>query len=475
MRTLIRTGRIVTAVDDYVGDILIDDEVIVLIGRDLDVAADRVIDASGKLVLPGGVDPHTHMEMPLAGTETIDTFTSGTAAAAKGGTTTIIDFPVQSRGQSLLEALDVWQAKLEANKPVIDVGFHMIISDLQGGRMQDVPTLVKEGVTSFKLFMAYKGSLMVDDETIFQALSVAGEQGMLTMMHAENGGVIDVLVRRALEAGKTGPKYHASTRPALAEAEAVHSAVAIAEMAQAPIYIVHLSAERSLQHVAEARRRGQYAYAETCPQYLFLDESVYESPNFEAAKYVFTPPARAKEDQDALWRGLAFDDLSVISTDHCPFCWKGQKEMGAADFSKIPNGGPGVELRLQMVYDGGVRTGRIGLNRMVDLLSTTPAKLFGLFPRKGTIAVGSDADIVVFDPERSETISVENQVSKVDYCAYEGREVTGVPEIVLSRGTVVYEEGKVTGQPGHGSFIRRAEHMGSLTPKRTSAGPLRIR
>jgi dihydropyrimidinase len=475
MRTLIRTGRIVTAVDDYVADILIDDEVIVLIGRELDVEADRVIDASGKLVLPGGVDPHTHMEMPLAGTETIDTFTSGTAAAAKGGTTTIIDFPVQSRGQSLVEALDVWQAKLEANKPVIDVGFHMIISDLEGGRMQDVATLVKEGVTSFKLFMAYKGSLMVDDETIFQALSVAGEQGMLTMMHAENGGVIDVLVRRALEDGKTGPKYHASTRPALAEAEAVHSAIAIAEMAEAPIYIVHLSAERSLQHVAEARRRGQYAYAETCPQYLFLDESVYEAPDFDAAKYVFTPPARAKENQDALWRGLAFDDLSVISTDHCPFCFKGQKEMGAADFSKIPNGGPGVELRLQMVYDGGVRAGRITLNRMVDLLSTTPAKLFGLFPRKGTIAVGSDADIVVFDPERSDTISVQNQVSKVDYCAYEGRQVTGVPEMVLSRGTVVYEKGKVTGQPGHGSYVRRAEHMGSLTPQRTPAGPLRIR
>jgi dihydropyrimidinase len=474
MRTLIRSGRIVTAVDDYVGDILIDDEVIVLIGRDLEVQADRVIDASGKLVLPGGVDPHTHMEMPLAGTETIDTFTSGTAAAAKGGTTTIIDFPVQSRGQSLVEALDRWQAKLEVNKPVIDVGFHMIISDLQGGRMQDVPTLVKEGVTSFKLFMAYKGSLMVDDETVFQALSVAGEQGMLTMMHAENGGVIDVLVRRAIEAGKIGPKYHASTRPALAEAEAVHSAVAIAEMAEAPIYIVHLSAERSLQHVAEARGRGQYAYAETCPQYLFLDESVYEAPDFEAAKYVFTPPARAKENQDALWRGLAFDDLSVISTDHCPFCFKGQKEMGAADFSKIPNGGPGVELRLQMVYDGGVRTGRISLNRMVDLLSTTPAKLFGLFPRKGTIAVGSDADIVVFDPERSDTISVRNQVSKVDYCAYEGRQVTGVPEVVLSRGTVVYEGGKVTGQPGHGSFVRRAEHMGRLAPQRTPAGPLRI-
>ncbi|HET7386195.1 MAG TPA: dihydropyrimidinase [Arthrobacter sp.] len=474
MRTLIRNGRIVTAVDDYTADVLVDDEVITMIGHNIEVQAERVIDASGKLVLPGGVDPHTHMEMPLAGTETIDTFTSGTAAAAKGGTTTIIDFPVQARGQSLMHALDGWQEKLQAHQPVVDVGFHMIISDLEGGRLQDVPTLIKEGVTSFKLFMAYKGALMVDDETIFEALSIAGEQGMLTMMHAENGGVIDVLVRRALRAGKTGPKFHASTRPALAEAEAVHSAIAIAEMAEAPIYIVHLSAERSLQHVAEARGRGQHAYAETCPQYLFLDDSVYDSSGFEAAKYVFTPPARARENQAALWRGLAFDDLSVISTDHCPFCFKGQKEMGADDFSKIPNGGPGVELRLQMVYDGGVRTGHISLNRMVDLLSTSPAKLFGLFPRKGTIAVGSDADIVVFDPDRSVTLSVEDQVSKVDYCAYEGRQVKGSPQVVLSRGSVVYEDGQVVGRPGHGAFIKRAEHMGTLSAQRTPAEPLRI-
>jgi dihydropyrimidinase len=474
MRTLIRNGRIVTAVDDYVADLLIDDEVITLIGANIDVEADRVIDATGKMVLPGGVDPHTHMEMPFAGTETIDTFSSGTAAAAKGGTTTIIDFPVQARGQGLLETLETWQTKLDVNKPVIDVGFHMIVSDLDGGRMQEVPTLFKEGVTSFKLFMAYKGSLMVDDETIFEALTVAGEQGMLTMMHAENGGVIDVLVRRALAEGKTGPKYHATTRPELAEAEAVHSALAIAEMANSPVYIVHLSAERSLQHVGEARMRGQQAYAETCPQYLFLDESVYDAPGFEAAKYVFTPPARAKRSQDALWRGLAADDLSVISTDHCPFCFTGQKELGIDDFSKIPNGGPGVELRLQLVYDGGVRPGRISLNRMVDLLSTTPAKLFGLFPRKGTIAVGSDADIVVFDPDRSIVISVEDSVSKVDYSNFEGREVQGVPEIVLSRGTVVFENGTVTGKPGHGQFIRRAEHLGRLSPSTISTTRLHI-
>ena len=298
---------------------------------------------------------------------------------------------------------------------------------------------------------------------------------MLTMMHAENGGVIDVLVRRALSEGKTGPNYHALTRPELAEAEAVHSAVAIAEMAGAPIYIVHLSAERALQHIGEARQRGQFAYAETCPQYLFLDESVYDAPDFEAAKFVFTPPARAKRNQEALWRGLAFNDLSVISTDHCPFCFKGQKDLGANDFSKIPNGGPGVELRLQLVYDGGVRTGRITLNRMVELLSTSPAKLFGLFPRKGTIAVGTDADIVVFDPNRSTILSVENQVSRVDYCAFEGREVQGVPETVLSRGSVVYEEGQVTGKPGHGQFIRRAEHMGTLSPQAAPTAAVHIR
>lgn len=475
MRTLIRHGRVITAVDDYVADILVDDDVIALIGSGIEVDADRVIDASGKLVLPGGVDPHTHMEWPSVGTQTIDTFTSGTAAAAKGGTTTIIDFPVQEFGESLLQTLEKWQAKLEANKPHVDVGFHMIIRDLAGGRMQDVPRLVKEGVTSFKLFMAYKGEFMVDDETIFEALSAAGEQGMLTMMHAENGGVIDALVRRALESGRTGPRYHAVTRPALAEAEAVHSAIAIAEIANAPIYIVHLSAERSLQHLAEARERGQFAYAETCPQYPFLDESVYEAEGFEAAKYVFTPPARARENQAALWRGLAFHDLSVISTDHCPFCFKGQKDRGLNDFSKIPNGGPGVELRLQLVYDGGVRAGHISLNRMVDLLSTTPAKLFGLFPRKGTIAIGSDADLVVFDPERAETLSVETQVSQVDYCAFEGREVTGVPELVMSRGTVVYEDGRVTGGPGHGQFIRRSEHLGTLAPRRSVTGPLHVR
>jgi dihydropyrimidinase len=463
MRTLIKGGRVVTAVDDYVADVLIDGETIVAIAHDIQVEADKTIDAAGQYVLPGGIDPHVHMRMPFAGTETIDDFTSGTAAATRGGTTTVIDFPLQPRGQGLLETLDKWHGLLARDEPMIDVGFHMIVSDLSDGKLAEVPALVDQGVTSFKLFMAYKNSLMADDETIFEAMCAAGENGMLTMMHAENGGVIDVLVRRALAAGKTGPKYHESTRPAKAEAEAVHSALAIAEIAEAPVYIVHLSAEESLEHVANARKAGRPAYAETCPQYLFIDSSVYDLPDFEAAKYVFTPPARAKHHQDSLWRGIAADDLAVVSTDHCPFCFADQKRMGVDDFSKIPNGGPGVESRLQLVHDGGVRTGRITLNRMVDILSTTPAKLFGLFPRKGTIAVGSDADIVIFDPNRKETLTVETQVSKVDYSSYEGREVTGSPTTVLSRGDVVCENGKVVGKAGRGQFIKRAQHLSTLS------------
>jgi len=462
MRTLIKGGRVVTAVDDYIADVLIDGETIVAIAHDIQVEADKTIAATGQYVLPGGVDPHVHLRMPFAGTETIDDFTSGTAAATRGGTTTVIDFPLQPRGQGLNRTLDKWHGLLANDEPMIDVGFHMIVSDLSDGKLKEVPALVDQGVTSFKLFMAYKNSLMADDETIFEAMCAAGENGMLTMMHAENGGIIDVLVRRALAEGKTGAKYHETTRPAKVEAEAVHSALAIAEIAEAPVYIVHLSAEESLEHVANARQAGQHAYAETCPQYLFFDNSVYDLPDFEAAKYVFTPPARAKHHQDSLWRGIAADDLAVVSTDHCPFCFADQKRMGVDNFSKIPNGGPGVESRLQLVHDGGVRTGRITLNRMVDILSTTPAKLFGLFPRKGTIAVGSDADIVIFDPQRKETLTVETQVSKVDYCAYEGREVSGSPTVVLSRGEVVCENGRVVGKAGRGRFIKRAQHLGML-------------
>jgi len=456
MKTLIKNGRIVTATDDYVGDILVEDETIALIGRRLEVAADRIIDATGKLVIPGGVDPHTHMELPFGGTMSSDDFRTGTIAAAHGGTTTIIDFAVQYKGQSLTEALDAWHRKAEG-KPAIDYSFHLIITDLPDERLPELKRLIQdEGVTSFKLFMAYPGVFLVDDGTIFKAMTAAADAGGLICMHAENGVVIDVLVRRALAEGKTAPRYHALTRPTKAEAEGTARAIAIAEMAGAPVYIVHLSCFDALQKVKEARDLGLPAFAETCPQYLFLDSSLYEQEGFEGAKYVMTPPLRDKWNQDELWKGLRTDDLQVISTDHCPFCFKEQKELGANDFSKIPNGGPGVENRLSLVYNGGVVGGRISLNRFVELVATAPAKLFGLFPKKGTIAVGSDADIVVFDPNAETTISAQTHHMNVDYNAYEGMTVKGVTETVLSRGKVVIEKGRYVGRPGEGQFLRRS-------------------
>jgi dihydropyrimidinase len=310
-------------------------------------------------------------------------------------------------------------------------------------------------VSSFKLFMAYPGVFLVDDATIYKAMLTTGEAGGLICMHAENGVVIDAIVKRALAEGKTAPKYHALTRPTKAEAEGVHRAIALAEIANTPVYIVHLSCDDSLQEVTRARDNGTPAYAETCPQYLFLDSSVYEQPGFEGAKYVMTPPIREKWNQEKLWRGLQFNDLQVVSTDHCPFCFKEQKELGLNDFSKIPNGGPGVEDRMSLVYNGGVVGGKISLNRFVEIVSTSAAKIFGLFPRKGTIAVGSDADIVIFDPDEEKTISAKTHHMNVDYSAYEGMKVRGVTKTVLSRGELVIEEGKYVGKPGHGQYVKR--------------------
>ena len=454
MKTVIKNGRIVTAVDDYNADLLIEDGKIAMIAKSIDIDADRVIDAKGRLVIPGGIDPHTHMELPFGGTSASDTFETGTIAAAYGGTTTIIDFAVQSKGQSLAEAVDAWHSKAEG-KTSIDYGFHLICTDLPDTRLTEMKSLIDEGVSSFKLFMAYPGVFLVDDGTIFKAMTVAGEHGGLICMHAENGVVIDVIVKRALAAGHTAPKYHALTRPTKAEAEGVHRAIALADMAQAPVYIVHLSCDDALQEVTRARDNGIPAYAETCPQYLFLDYSVYEQPGFEGAKYVMTPPIREKYNQEKLWRGLQFNDLQVISTDHCPFCMKEQKELGRDDFTKIPNGGPGVEHRMSLIYNGGVVPGRISVNRFVEIVSTNAAKIFGLFPRKGTIAVGSDADIVIFDPNEEMTISAATHHMNVDYSAYEGFKVQGVTKTVLSRGEVVIEEGKYVGRAGHGSFLKR--------------------
>jgi dihydropyrimidinase len=455
MRILVRHGTIVTAVDEYRGDVLIEGERIALIGTAIDVEADRVIDATGKYVMPGGIDVHTHLDMPFGGTTSADDFESGTIAAAFGGTTSIVDFAIQYKGETLHHAWETWMRKAEG-KAAIDYGFHMIITDLSEAVEDEMDALVDQGVTSFKLFMAYPGVFMQDDATIFRALLRTGKNGGTICMHAENGGVIDVLVKRALADGKTAPKYHALTRPARAEAEATHRAIALAEMADVPIYIVHLSAAEALEMVTEARDRGLPAYAETCPQYLFLSYDNYEEPGFEGAKYVMSPPLRPKETQDRLWRGLAFNDLQAVSTDHCPFCMKEQKVIGHDDFSKIPNGAPGIETRMSLVYDGGVRAGRISRNRFVELTSTSPAKIFGLFPRKGTIAPGSDADLVVFDPEKTVTLSVDTLHMKVDYNPYEGRPVTGVADTVISRGRVIIDQGRFVGRAGSGQFLARS-------------------
>lgn len=456
MKTLIKNGRIVTAVDDYHADILIEDGKISTIAKSLDIAAEKVIDAKGKLVIPGGIDAHTHMDMPFGGTVSADDFETGTRAAAHGGTTTIIDFAIQSKGQEIREALDIWHKKADG-KTAIDYSFHMIVTDLPREKLGEMKKLIhNEGVTSFKLFMAYPGVLLSDDATIYRAMCTAGEEGGLVCMHAENGIVINEIIEKARAEGKREPKFHALTRPTKAEAEGVNRAIALAEMAESPVYIVHLSCHDALKKVQEARDYGVPAFAETCPQYLFLDHTFYEKPEFEGAKYVMTPPLRDKANQKELWNGLRMNDLQVISTDHCPFCFKEQKELGRDDFSKIPNGGPGVEDRMSLVFNGGVVEGRISLNRFVELTSTNAAKIFGLFPRKGTIAVGSDADIVIFDPEKKKTISADTHHMNVDYSCYEGFEVQGVTETVLSRGKVIIEQGKYVGKAGDGSFVKRS-------------------
>ena len=455
---MIRNGTVVTATDSYVADVALVDGKVAAIGRDLPLENVRqVLDASGKLVLPGGIDVHTHLDMPFGGTTSADDFETGTRAAAFGGTTTLIDFAIQYKGQPLRQAFDTWMSKA-AGKAVCDYAFHCIVTDISGGQLLEMNDLVREGVTSFKLFMAYPGVFMLDDGSIFKALQKTSQNGGLVCMHAENGSAIDVIVQQALAEGKKAPKYHALTRPTTAEAEATARAIALAEMAGAPIYIVHLSCNDALEKVREARDRGLPVYAETCPQYLYLSIENFDAPGFEGAKYVFTPPLREKWHQEKLWNGLKRDHLQVVSTDHCPFCFKEQKELGKDDFTKIPNGGPGVEHRMSLIYSGGVAGGRFSVNRFVELVSTTPAKLFGLYPRKGTIAVGSDADLVIFNPNRKHTISARTHHMRVDYSMFEGIQVTGMPDVVLSRGKVVIEGDKFMGRAGQGQFLRRSTY-----------------
>ena len=462
MKTLLQGGTIVTAADIYQADVLVDGEKVALIGKGLPVSGAKEIDATGKYVIPGGIDVHTHMELPFGGTFASDDFYTGTVAAAFGGTTTIVDFAVQGMGEPLEKARDAWMRKARG-KAAIDFGLHMIVRDVSDKVLKEMDVMVKDGISSFKLFMAYPGVFMVDDAAIFKALTRTAENGGLICMHAENGGVIDVLVKRALAAKHTAPKWHALTRPPEAEAEATYRAFRLAEMAGGvPLYIVHLSAAQALEQVRLFRDRGLPAYAETCPQYLFLSVDDYDEPGFDGAKYVMSPPLREKWHQDELWKGIARNDLQVVSTDHCPFCMKEgfqglpkQKELGVGDFSKIPNGAPGVETRMVLLYDGGVVKKRITLNRWVEITSTTPAKLMGLFPRKGTVAVGSDADIVIWDPRTTSTISAKTHHMRVDYNPYEGRKVKGKAATVLSRGEVIVERDKFVGKKGRGRFIKR--------------------
>jgi dihydropyrimidinase len=459
--TIIHNGTIVTATDTYAGDIGIAGGKISAIADHLPAeGAGKLLDAKGFLVIPGGIDVHTHLDMPFGGTTSADDFETGTRAAAFGGTTTLIDFAIQYKGQSLRQAFEAWMKKADG-KAVADFAFHCIITDLGAAQLEEMGALVSEGVSSFKLFMAYPGVFMLDDASIFRAMQQAAKHGGMICMHAENGGAIDVIVQRALAEGKTAPKYHALTRPTTAEAEATSRAIALAEMADCPVYIVHLSCNDALEKVREARDRGLPAYAETCPQYLYLSLDNMDVPGFEGAKYVFTPPLREKWHQEKLWQGLARDVLQVVSTDHCPFCFKEQKELGRNDFTKIPNGGPGIEHRLSLIYSGGVHGGKFSANRFVQLVSTAPAKLFGLYPRKGTIAIGSDADLVIFDPNAEQVISARTHHMRVDYSMFEGIRVRGVTKTVLSRGRVIIDDGKFTGRAGAGEFIRRNTYSGA--------------
>lgn len=455
----IKGGTIVTAADTYRADLLIKDGIVALIGIDLSAEAKasgaEAVDASGKLVFPGGVDPHTHLDMPFGGTVTADDFETGTRAAAFGGTTTIVDFCLTTRGKPLADSIAAWHRKAQG-KAVIDYGFHLMIGEINDDVLAELPSVVKdEGITSLKVFMAYKNVFQADDGTLFRTMLAAKELGAMVMVHAENGDVIDFLVTQALEAGHTDPIYHARTRPSVIEGEATGRAASLAALAGARLYVVHVTCEEAVRQIAEARSRGVDVWGETCPQYLTLDETYLAQPGFEGAKYVWSPPLREQRHQEALWNALKSGELQTIGSDHCSFNYDGQKDLGLGDFSKIPNGGPVIEDRFSILYSEGVAKGRITPNQFVEMVSTRNAKLFGLFPRKGTIAVGSDADIVIFDPAAERAISVQTHHMNVDYNPFEGMSVTGTPQSVLSRGEFVVRDGQFVGEAGSGRYLKR--------------------
>jgi dihydropyrimidinase len=452
--TLLRGGTVVTASDTVHADVLVEDEVVTTIARHIPPSDHTVVDVSGCYLFPGGIDPHTHLDMPFGGTVTIDDFESGTRAAAFGGTTSMIDFALHTKGDTLKNAIDTWHDKA-SGKAAIDYGFHVMVGDMNASVMAEIPDVVeKEGVTSFKVFMAYKNNLQADDETLFRTLRLAAEVGALVQVHAENGDVIDVLVKEALEKGLTAPKYHALTRPPEAEGEATARAIRLAEIAGAPLYVVHVTCAEAANAISDARKRGLPIYGETCPQYLVCDVTDYERPGFEGAKYVMSPPLRDKWNQDVLWNKLKNMELQAFGSDHCSFHLKGQKELGIHDFSKIPNGSPTIEHRMNILYHYGVHEGRIGLNKFVALTSTNIAKLFGLFPKKGTIAVGSDADIVVWDPSVKHTISAATHHMRADNNIFEDMTVYGKPKYVFLRGHKIVDHDSYIGAVGQGQFLR---------------------
>ena len=466
-RTVIKGGTIVTATESMSADVLIEGEKVIAIGasgsQDWQEGADHVIDASRKYVIPGAIDVHTHFELPFGGTFVSDNFESGTRAAAHGGTTSIVDFAVQVKGERIMDGFETWMQKATGNC-AIDYGFHMIVGDVNDESLKEMDALVGEGVTSFKLFMAYPGVLYSDDGEIFRAMQQAADNGTTIMMHAENGIAIDVLREQAVARGETDPKFHTSTRPPATESEAVHRAVALAELAGCPLYVVHMSAKEGVAELTQARDRGLNVFGETCPQYLFLNwEDHVSAPGFEGAKYVCSTPIRPLSEghQEYLWNAIARDDLQIVSTDHAGFFYDDdeimgrQKRLGEGNFTLIPNGLPGVEERLNVMYQGGVVEGRISLNRWIEICSTAPAKMFGMYPAKGTIAVGSDADIVVYDPGASFTYSADTIHMNVDYSAYDGMEISGKPDTVLSRGKVVIENDAYVGRKGDGRYLKR--------------------
>jgi dihydropyrimidinase len=454
MTTIIKNGRIITATDDYAADIFIDGESIALIGENLSAKADKTIDAKGKLVIPGAIDPHVHMQLPFGGTVSSDDFESGSRAAAFGGTTTMIDFAIQFKGKTFQQTIDDWHAKA-AGKCAIDYGYHLAITEFESHHKKEFQKVVDQGITTFKLFLAYPGVFMVDDQTMFRVMQSAGEVGGMTLVHAENGFAIAEMIDNLVAAGKLEPKYHAQSRPPIMQADGVARACKVAEVAKAPVFIVHVSCEAAMIELQRSRDAGNPAFGETCTQYLFLDETCYDKPDFEGAKYVFTPPLVGRENIEPLWKGLKLGYLQEVSTDHCPFNFKGQKEMGRGNFTKIPNGGPGIEDRLSMIYHGGVLQRGFSLNKWVDLCSTASAKLFGMFPKKGTIAVGSDADIVIFDPYIDRTISAATHHMNCDYSLFEGWKIKGQPQTVLSRGKVIIENNQYLGQKTDGQFLKR--------------------